>query len=308
MAREAPPLPTTEQLQSDHQLEAEAEIALARERVGGILIGRESGLVGILGPCSMNAQTNIIAREGDQLRQLTEEEQGLYIAHRLNPWKPRTRPDDWHGLETTEPELAFRTLVRQANEGAGVAIELATMRHAARYMGMLTLGWFGSRNVDGEDMMLAVATYDTELPVAIKNGLDGTIDSALDRVGAVQDARGDDAAPAVLLYRGGENAMTPEAWERTYRDALERTGGKMIVDVAHGSEMAHDPNGGFKKSVPGQIAAMNHVIKIARDHGELPTGIMMEATSAESATDPVIPFQIAVNGLRVLHDVQRSQK
>jgi phospho-2-dehydro-3-deoxyheptonate aldolase len=305
MAKEAPPLPTTEQLQSDHQLEAEAEISLARERAGGILIGRESGLVGIIGPCSMNEQTNIIVKEGDQLRQLTEAEQGLYVAHRINPWKPRTRPEDWHGLETTEPELAFRTLVRQANEGAGVAIELATMRHAARYMGMLTLGWFGSRNVDGEDMMLAVATYDTELPVAVKNGLDGTIDSALMRASAVRDARGEDAAPAVLLYRGGENAKTPAAWERTYRDALERTGGHMIVDVAHGSEMAHDPNGGFKKSVPGQIAAMNHVIRIADEHEELPTGIMMEASSARSDTDPVMPFETATNGLLRLLDIQR---
>lgn len=308
MAKEAPHLPTTEQLQSDHQLEAEAEIALARERVGGILIGRAPGLVGIVGPCSMNAQTDIIAQEGGQLRRLTETEQGLYVAHRIPVWKPRTNPDDWHGLETTEPALAFRTLARQANEGTGVAIELATMRHAARYMGMLTLGWFGSRNVDGENMMLAVARHDIELPVAVKNGLDGRIDSALERVGAVRDARGEDAAPAVLLYRGGENAMTPEAWERAYRNALERTEGKMIVDVAHGSEMAHDPNGGFKKSVAGQIAAMNHVIRIADEYGELPTGIMMEASSARSDTDPLMPFEIAVRGLRELHELQRSQK
>ena len=308
MAKEAPALPTTEQLQDDHQLEAEAEIALARERVGGILVGRAPGLVGIIGPCSMNEQVDIIVEEGDQLRQLTETEQGLYVAHRMPVWKPRTNPEDWHGMETTEPEQAFRTLARQANEGTGVAIELATMRHAQRYMGMLTLGWFGSRNVDGEDMILKVAQHDVELPIAIKNGLDGTIDSALMRASAVRDARGEDAAPVVLLYRGGESAQTPVAWERTYRDALERTGGHMIVDVAHGSEMAHDPNGGSKKSVPGQIAAMNHVISIAREHGELPTGIMMEATSAESATDPVMPFQIAVNGLRELLEVQRSQK
>jgi hypothetical protein len=69
--------------------------------------------------------------------------------------------------------------------------------------------------------------------------------------------------------------------------------------------MAHHPEGIYAKSVAGQIACIEHVIAIA-DKGELPAGIMMEASDADSPTDPLIPFSIAIEGLRQLSSLRRN--
>lgn len=303
MAMYAPELPTTQELHEQYPLEQDAgiEIGLARERISGILSGRQEGLVAIVGPCAMNGQEDIIASEGQQLKALTAGTEGLYAAHRIPVWKPRTNPDDWHGRETTEPHEAYATLARQANEGTGMSIELASRQHAERYGQALAIGWIGGRNIGATAMMEAVALHDTGLPLAIKNGLDGDITPALQAAERLNGLRGRDAAPVVLLYRGGQNAQTPQDWEARYREALDKTDGHMIVDVAHGSEMAHDPAAKFQKSVQGQADALEHVIRIARDHGTAPAGIMMEASEADSPTDPHLPLAVALEGLKRLH-------
>ncbi|MDB5185977.1 MAG: Chorismate mutase, type [Candidatus Saccharibacteria bacterium] len=303
----APELPTNQELEQQYPLtpDAELEIAMARERIGGILSLRESGLVAIVGPCAMTEDTQIIQAEGDEYSELTIDEKGLYVVHRMPTWKPRTNPNEWHGLETTNPELAYKTLITQAIRGAGVSIEIGRKEHADRYGKALVLGWFGGRNVQKGHMMeeVALAEENLDLPLAVKNGLNGEIDEALahvDRLNRLRQERSDDAAPVVLLYRGGENAETPEAWERQYCEALKRTMGAMIVDIAHGTEMAHDPNGKFKKSVEGQEAALQHVLDIANS-GLTPAGIMSEASNAHSPTDPVMPVEGVVSGVRRLH-------
>lgn len=305
MSMYAQELPTTATLQQEYPLndEAEIEIALNRERIGGILDGQARGLVAIIGPCAMNNQADIIASEGLQLKQLTSAHVGLVAVHRTPVWKPRTNPNKWHGLETTDSEAAYATLAHQANNGAGVSIELANEHHQERYGNLLVMGWFGGRNIGKTEMMQTVAMQDTGLPLAVKNGLDGSIEPALQNVAKLREMRGDDSAPVVLLYRGGENAQDPAAWERQYRLALEATQGGLIVDVAHGSEMAHDPAGRFKKSALGQVAAMRHVIRIAESAGEIPAGIMAEASDADSPTDPHMAFQLAVSGILALNKI-----
>ncbi len=303
----APEIPTTVALTAEFPLTdiAEVEISLARERIGGILSGRAQGLVAVLGPCALTDQVEVIQEEGKELRSLTAEHEGLYVAHRLPPWKPRSNPKDWHGRETTDPVGAYQTLARQANFGTGVSIEIAHQPHADRYGKLTVLDWFGGRNVENGVMMDEVALADTSLPLAVKNGLDGTIDAALCHVDRLNKLRGSDGAPVVLLYRGGENARDLRAWEAAYRNALEVTDGNMIVDVAHGSEMAHHPNGAFRKSVQGQIDALEHVIAIA-EQGESPAGIMAEASEAASPTDPHMPFAIAVRGIMRLHSLRHQ--
>lgn len=307
MAQTAPTTPTTELLHALYPIGevTQLRIDLARERIGNILSGEESGTVAIVGACAMTGDTETIRREGHAQHEVTQRQPGLYVVHRRPTWKPRTNPGDWHGLETTEPELAYRTLAMEAMWGAGVAIELGQPYHAERYGHLLTLGWFGGRNVAKGDLMTAAATQNPTLPLAVKNGLDGDIKPALTKVRMLTDLRGDGAAPVVLLYRGGENATDPNSWERQYRDALEVTGGRMIVDVAHGSEMAHDPDGSYKKSVEGQKRALDHILAIAA-LGETSNGIMAEASDADSPTDPHIGHQHALEKVISLSNIRRA--
>src|SRR5687767_11501745 len=204
----APEIPTTEQLRSRYPLDEHAtlEIAMARARVGDIVVGREPGLVAIIGPCAMTAASDVIEREGQMMADLTRQDKnrGLYITHRMPPWKPRTDPAEWHGLETTNPYLAYKTVIHQANHGAGTSIEIGHEPHMERYGHATILSWFGGRNIENSSMMQRAALMDPTLPLAVKNGLSGDIRPALERVALLnhvrQEAYGDSAARVVLLY------------------------------------------------------------------------------------------------------------
>src|SRR5882672_3509181 len=124
MAMYAPESPTTQELIEAHPLdqEAELEIAMARGRVGDILTGRAAGLVANVGPCAMN-DVEIITKEGLIIRRTTADTKGLVVVQRIPPWKPRTKAEDWHGMETTDPVTAHKTIIDQANAGVAISME-----------------------------------------------------------------------------------------------------------------------------------------------------------------------------------------
>lgn len=281
-------------------------VSNARKELSQILSGQhgEKRMVAIVGPCSANEQNlDVLNNEGERLRQLAPQLGNLAIVHRMPIWKPRSRPEDWHGLETTSPEAAEQLLFGQAEKGGRVAIEIAQAAHIHNYKDALSFGWTGSRNVDNRQLLVDIALSEPMLPMGVKNDLTGDIQSAVDLAKLINDAREDadsQRALATVIYRGGENFSTPSSWRRQYIGALALTNGRLIVDVAHGSEMAHDPTRRFQKSVAGQIAAMNSVIDIA-GQGILPAGVMIEASDGSSTTDPNMPFDIAIDGLRRLN-------
>jgi 3-deoxy-D-arabino-heptulosonate 7-phosphate (DAHP) synthase len=306
MSKFAPDIPSLTKLEAMYPLDQEAacNIRAARLAVGATFRG--SRFLGVLGPCAMTEDREIIDSEGDHLHELEQEEKGLVLVHRKPPWKLRSNPEDWHGLETTSPETAYRTIAERAGTTANVAIEIGHIPHLRRYGKFLTLGWMGSRNAEDVSLADAMALEDPTLPVGVKNSMDGTIDRALRNVTRISSLRGDNGAPAIPVYRGGENAQNSKDWESNYRQALERTDGRLIVDTAHGGEMAHHPNGEYAKSVVGQIACMEHVISIA-EQGEIPAGIMIEASDAAvSPTDPLMPFHIALDGVLELNSIRRT--
>lgn len=310
----APQTPTTTELHERYPLNevTQLKIDINRQRVGNILSGEEQGVVGLIGACAMTDDTNRIRIEGHAQHQITQTEEGLYLVNRRPFWKPRTNPSDWHGLETDDPELAYRTVAGEAIWGSGVAAELNwqdaehSETHAYRYGPLLTFGWIGGRAVQDSALMERTAMDATMLPLGIKNGLDGEVGPALEQIEKLRELRGENGAPVVLLYRGGENAQNPEDWERQYRYAMEATNGKMIVDGAHGTEMAHHPAGNFKKSVEGQLNALKHIEQIA-SKGELPTGVMFEASDAHSPTDPHIRHADALGSLLQLNQLRRDR-
>lgn len=323
----APETPTTVDLLrlygSQFSEAAQDRVAAERNHVSDILRGENQTFLGIVGPCAMT-DTVELDIEGDTLLSLTQDlednlmqdleldlesdtlqdslqnyEDELYYLHRMPPWKPRTNPEDWHGLETTDPAVAYQITVRRALRAVNVSMEFGQPYHPERYGRYATFGWIGSRNVEKTDFIRHVAAHPetATMPLGVMNGLTGDVTSAIEQVNMVNRLRGSDAAPAVLIYRGGEAANSPEAWERLYLRAREQSNGLMIVDMAHGAEMAHHPDGQFKKSVEGQIRAQAHYLELeAQGLGAL--GLMHEASSAKSQVDPPIPLDIAVNGIQ----------
>lgn len=312
MAQRAPAVPSIETLEKRYPLtdRAAASIAERRTRVNSAIRRESRSFMGLLGGCALvPAEEQTIKREGTQLDNLYMTHPGLVTLHRLCFWKPRSNPNAWHGAET-EPatvEPTFRIVADRAEATANAAAEIGYKYHIRRYAPRLTLGWVGGRNVENDELVEDIATEAPYLPVAVKNGLDGNIDVALDQVARINSLRSPDQAAAILIYRGGENAKDPHSWERQYREALDITDGLMVVDLAHGTEMAHHPQGLFEKSVEGQLAGLAAVIRIAERLGQMPLGAMMEATDARcNPVDPATRFRPASDGLIHLNQLHNE--
>lgn len=309
MAERAPIQPTTHELARRHPRSPHHHELLLQQRLrASSLLGEYStGLLAVIGPCAMTDAEEIIQDESEQLARISSEHPELMALYRAPVWKPRTKKEDWHGLETTNPELAYRIMVERSHATANMAVEIGTdPRHLSRYGDHTTLAWKGGRNHDEPTLTEALALYDPTLPVAVKNGLDGDIAPALEDIKVIEQLRRGVGARAILLFRGGLNATNPEAWEEQYLRAHAVTSGRLLVDWAHGGEQAHDPNGEFGKSVEGQIACMEHTIEVAERTGKAPAGIFAEASSAKSPTDPVMPFSKAVEGAIALAKIKQS--
>ncbi len=311
MATYAPERPTTSTLRERHpatpeQLETTAAM---RSRVSRVIGGQSLDLLVVVGPCAMTLDREIAISESGQLAELSTPDSGIVGVYRDPFWKPRTRPEDWFGLETTDPDAAYETLVALATTNGNAASEIGHIPHLERYAELLALAWKGGRAFDSNEnakLTEAMALHNPDIPVAVKNGLDGEVDDALNDIATILRLRQGMGAGAVLLYRGGKNATTPETWEKQYLRAHEQTDGQLIVDWAHGGEQAHDPEGKFGKSVIGQIACMNHFIEIVERTGQAPIGILAEASSAKSPTDPVMPFDAALEGAVRLAKIKKS--
>lgn len=300
--QEAPLRPTTTKLMQDYPTGEQTfqNIIEKRLRVSALLRRPDSGLLLIAGPCSINlGDEATLQAENDNLTALSDEGREVEILQRRNPWKPRTRDEDWHGLETSDPDGAYRRVRDGAVQAANMAAELKNKRHVERYGELLTFGWVGARNDDPIDR-IAVVTTDSALPIGIKNNnVTGDPESAIENITRLQELRSADDAPIVLVYRGGDMIQTPDAWEERVRQAYTLTDGRMILDVAHGGEQAHDPEHKFKKSEEGQLACLKHAIELAED-GILPAGYLIEASDMASETDPNLPMHVAMGALRQL--------
>lgn len=305
----APEKPTTADLHAMHPFSAEAGAAVLQMRAlaSQAIRNYQTTTIGIAGYCARPglAQQAEIMRESGMVAEIHDPETGLIAMHRGPMWKPRTKPEDWHGEETTDPEGAYLTMRDQAERYANLAVEIGRPYHLHRYGHLLSFIWTGGRNVDNDVLIEETATIDPSIPLAIKNNLDGTIDKALEQVERATKLRGAHGAPVILLYRGGLKAQTPEEWEEVVMEVHERTKGRFILDTAHGTEMAHDPDQKFSKSVDGQVLAVYAMNRLARQ-GYSAAGVMMEASRLESPTDPHMPLELALEGLKEHHRVKAS--
>lgn len=267
---------------------------------------RGGKLLAIVGPCSVSEENiDQIRAEGERLRVLAGELGSLVLVHRMPVWKPRTNPADWHGLETTSPQLAHDILFDQSARGGNPAIEIAFSEHVQKYHDALAFAWTGSRNVDNCEQLINMAVAAPDLPIGVKNCLSGDIQSAVELAAEIDTKRSQldvAVAPTAVIFRGGEQMRDPKTWQEGYEKAMALTARKLIVDIAHGSEMAHHPDGMYAKSVEGQVAAMESVIDMTK-MGFTPRGIMIEASDGSSRTDPNMPLEVAVSGLQRLNSI-----
>lgn len=266
------------------------------------------GLLSIVGPCSMSDDIELSKNENFVLSEASRLLPIGTVLHRIPPWKPRSDPSEWHGQETTNFQMAIDTITQLSRESGNIAIEIGKEEHIERYSRFLTMAWIGSRNFDNLQLQIDLVRTDTTLPVGIKNNLKCEIKALQDRTDQLSIDRWEAAelegqlrnqGKIFPIFRGGPEIKTPEEWEKKFLECLDTFGRKFIVDVAHGGEMAHAPNRDFTKSEMGQLACIEHLLELcSRENIDKPCGIMIEASDAESQTDPVIPLGIGLETIR----------
>lgn len=287
------------------------EIEKQREIVAETILSKHR-LLAVVGPCALHCDPLLI-EEGLIIRDFGERSENVETLHRIPVWKPRTlRPGEkpWEGVDTTEPNEALVHLQTENDNDTKIAIEVNSLEHILRYSGLISMAWIGSRNA-GSRSLIRMAAFDHDLsriPVGVKNDLRGDICSTVEAVNQINLSR-DRGNPAVMIFRGGTNTLTPEEWEAEYHRAYDLTDGTFIVDVAHGSEIAHDHDN--LKSVNGQIKAAEHVVRLAQE-GLMPSGIMIEASDIHiedisRRTDPNMPLDLALGVLGELQKILKNK-
>lgn len=268
----------------------------------------DSGLLAVVGPCA-NHDSDILRREGEQLAAITTDT--LLPIHRIPHFKPRSNDNDWHGIVESDPELVRPLAEQEVRSHINIAVEVGCEAHVHEHEDLLTFAWTGARNINNMRLEPALATGEfARIPLGVKNGLDGSIDSALHKIERIERLRKEfsaSAAVVALVFRGGHDLTTPKSWNDQFKRAFDATDGRFIVDIAHGSEMAHDPTGRFQKTIAGQQRCLDAVINLA-GKGFMPSGVMIEASDFEHPdkhrrTDPNMPFADALIGVVELHNI-----
>jgi hypothetical protein len=297
---------SAEQLPTVPPIVAEQRARYVEQVTGG-------GFIAFAGGCSLTEERTIIRREGDQLAALQTD--SLATGQRLNPWKKRSavapgQPVPYSGLESVMPDTAFDIVREQALSHGSAVLEVG-LPHHTKYIPYASTIWWGARSKDPELLRL-LALYDPRVLFCIKNPLDGDLNKALGTIDGVNEERqrmgerlGIEVAPAILIYRGSDNARTPAAWRNEREKALIATEGMMVDDFAHGTMRAHHPDGRYDKSVEGQERAWEHGIALAEE-GLAGVGAKGEASDTRVDVDPHMGFDKGLNNIRRIHEAKMA--
>src|SRR5690348_9128734 len=110
--------PTPSDLHAMYGLSGDAQWGVldARDAVSDAIRNpQDDTLIAVLGPCALTNDPEAVAAEGARIKELTVVRRGIVAVHRMAPWKSRSEPEtSWNGLETTDPEAAFRILADAA--------------------------------------------------------------------------------------------------------------------------------------------------------------------------------------------------
>lgn len=280
-------------------LQENIHVSSKRENVINALECPQDSTVAILGPCSATFNTEMTILENQLIQEFEEEHRnsGLIALQRLPFWKPRTNPDDWHGIESTHPEEATQFIEALNRFGSNVAGETGLPRHVGRLSGAQVFSWIGSRNFGNIELTEQLMRHEIDIPIGIKNDTKGDVKGLLEFTKFVNMRNTRNAPPTVPIFRGGSLLNTPDKWGEAVKEISFKTRGRCIIDLAHGSEMVHDPD--KNKSEEGQINAVIHLGKLLQA-GNVVAGFMIETSDIQSPTDPVISFNRGLRCARLL--------
>ncbi|MDP3996266.1 MAG: 3-deoxy-7-phosphoheptulonate synthase [bacterium] len=266
-------------------------VSEGREVIRRIIAGDDKRMLVIVGPCSIH-DTREAVRYAEKLAkfktflQENNSQMPLFLAMRVNCDKPRSRAQtngkaSWQGLfndpkmdGSYDMERGFNLARNMMLQITSLGIPIATeMLEAANYQVIddcISYVWLGARDSGSQDKKKIASGAST--PVGFKNGLSGSVDSAIH---AIEFARHPHvfAAPdddgvmcrfatngnshGHLIHRGFEDKLNYDSESiRTSSRKLKELGlpERILVDMSHGnSRKDHIKQRGVAESVLEQI-------------------------------------------------------
>ena len=259
----------------------------SRQVVEDILTGKDSRMLGIVGPCSIHdVQLGLdYARAFQELRQAVEDE--IYLVMRVYFEKPRTRLG-WRGL-ILDPHLNGSMDIQEGLSRARYLLgEITRMGIPAgsemldpivpQYIDdLLTWGAIGARTTESQTHREMASGL--SMPIGFKNGTDGNIETAVNALASSGhphsfigiDTQGNTCVLTTkgntmghLILRGGNNGPN------YYREQVERSAimlrkagvnDKIMVDCSHAnSGKDHTRQGMVLEDVIRQrVSGMNEI-------------------------------------------------
>ncbi len=187
---------TPEALMQELPLSEQASLTITetRQQIYDVLEGKDDRLVIIIGPCSIH-DTVAALEYADRLKKLKDElEQELVIVMRVYFEKPRTTVG-WKGL-INDPDLdgSFRInkgvrkarelLLNLAEKGVPAGHEYLDLISPQYVSDLVCWGAIGARTTESQGHRELASGL--SCPVGFKNGTDGSVQVAIDAMGAAQ--------------------------------------------------------------------------------------------------------------------------
>jgi len=285
-------------------LSGRANVKTARRAISRILSGEDDKrLIIVCGPCSVH-DINSAVEYGSRLRKLSRKvEDKLLLVMRTYFEKPRSvigwkgffyDPElDGSGQANVGLQIARRLLVRLNEIGLPCATEFLNPVLAPYIEDTIAYGAIGSRTAESQIHRELASRL--QMPVGLKNSMDGRIQSAVDGVKAAREQHYsfsiDDSGQSTVsespgnpfahpLLRGGhdgpnyDKTRSSSAAVKTKTDTLRRP---VMIDCSHGnSEKDHRRQAAIAKDIAHRFAKGEHQL----------AGLMLESNLIEGNQPP----------------------
>lgn len=304
-------LPSPLELQQEMPLDQHHLDAVERDRqeLADIMAGEDDRLVVVVGPCSIHDP--VAAQEyADRLAPLAKRLSGdLKVVMRVYFEKPRTTIG-WKGL-INDPDLngtynvekglrvAREVLTNVVNTGLPAGCEFLEPSSPQYYADAVAWGAIGARTT--ESQVHRQLASGMSMPIGFKNGTDGSVQVAVDAVGAASHSHfffgvSDEGVPSVVetegnphchvILRGGTKGSNYD--KESVAQVVQTLGedSRVMIDASHAnSDKDHVRQAEVARDVAAQVAEGNANI----------AGIMLESFLVAGA-QKLDPEKLKING------------
>jgi phospho-2-dehydro-3-deoxyheptonate aldolase len=157
-----------------------------REEVRKIFSGESDKKLIIIGPCSLDADTEEYTELFDYVEELQKQHTDVVFGVRLNGAKPRSRGGNTGLFPSTYPGRRRKQLDAYDDafqRGLAIFTEVTDKDQFGRLAPYLTGAWLGARDMGSTDLRTVFSA--TRLNILVKNGPDGRISTLQDAVTAI---------------------------------------------------------------------------------------------------------------------------